>query len=257
MSESIAETLAAVRTWRRERLSHTLFVPGAAVLVLASAVGDPSYRAAEALIAWLTAWVLLAGFRLADDLVDRSVDRVQHPERVLTGIVNPGPWWAAVATLLTVGTLGCAWLSGPYAAGAVVVLAVGLAGIAVARSAPSDAAAAAVLLKYPVVIGALRGSLDIDGLFATFLVYGVMCRDEAVDRPALWPLALATCAVGSLGLGWRVMGAPGFFIAVHGAMVAIGVVAAPRLRRNNTVWVRLGCMVWVVIQLLNVDLGRP
>ena len=90
MSESAASTLTTLRVWRRQRFQHALFVPGAAVLTLASAVGTSPPTVVEAVVAGVTAWLLLGGFRLEDDLVDRVADAVDHPERCLL-YTSPSP----------------------------------------------------------------------------------------------------------------------------------------------------------------------
>ena len=81
MSESWGETLRTLWRWRRTRLPHALFVPAAAVVVLASAVGqDPAWP--EVLGRLVAAWAAMALLRLWDDLEDREVDRRAHADRV-------------------------------------------------------------------------------------------------------------------------------------------------------------------------------
>jgi len=71
-----------VLAWLRERLPVRRFGPIAVALACPSQVG--AFRGPGAFaVDVLTAWLLLAQFRLWDDLVDRERDRERHPHRVL------------------------------------------------------------------------------------------------------------------------------------------------------------------------------
>ena len=65
-----------------ERLSPAIFVPAAALIALVSHTAG-GHAADSWLLDLLLALLLIAQFRLWDDLADREHDRRAHPERVL------------------------------------------------------------------------------------------------------------------------------------------------------------------------------
>ncbi len=82
-SLAFADGFAVLRAWRAERLSLTRFGPLAMLLAGAAALG--SAAGWESFVAGtFIALLLLAQFRLWDDLVDVGRDRSEHPERALT-----------------------------------------------------------------------------------------------------------------------------------------------------------------------------
>ena len=73
------------RLWRYvvARFPPRLFVPCAALLVVAAMAGGRSLNPIEAGLSLLLAITMLLQFRLLDDLADRNHDRVHHPNRVI------------------------------------------------------------------------------------------------------------------------------------------------------------------------------
>jgi hypothetical protein len=103
-----------------ERFAPGLFVPAALLIALAARIGsplDPIRWSLESLLALL----LLAQFRLWDDLADRERDRSAHPERVLVRSARVTPFVAVCAGLAFLNVLLLLMWNG--AGGAVVLLA--------------------------------------------------------------------------------------------------------------------------------------
>jgi hypothetical protein len=180
VSASWTETLLR---WRRERLPHALFLPAACTLALASAVGQPWSGWTATRILW--AYVAVADLRLWDDLQDRHIDAEQHPERVsLDPVAGP----LMVCVFVGVGALA---LTHPLVLALVVALA------AFYRLRPS-VLEPVLLLKYPVLVGLLRGAVDPLGAVAALLVYIGMLADARMSSGRVARLAVVALAL--LGL---------------------------------------------------------
>jgi hypothetical protein len=178
MSESWSETLQTLRRWRQTRLPHALFVPAAAVMVLASATGQDTART-EILGRLVVAWVTVALLRLWDDLEDREVDRRAHADRVWLGA-------AGRIGLLVAAGLSAVALWAPVG---FVALYASLFAFYRARRSPLEAV---LLLKYPLLVGLLRGPVDGEGGAAMLLVYGGMLLDAGYRAPGALACWLAT-----------------------------------------------------------------
>ena len=88
----------------RERLPMRTFGPIAAAIALPSQF--PAFRGAGAFaIDTSICWLLLAQFRLWDDIVDRERDRERYPHRVLTRTAHIGGYIAACAALASINAL--------------------------------------------------------------------------------------------------------------------------------------------------------
>ena len=88
----------------RERLPFRTFGPVAAALALPSQF--PVFRGVGvAAIDAALGWLLLAQFRLWDDIVDRERDRERHPNRVLTRTPQIGRYIGVCGTLAVVNAL--------------------------------------------------------------------------------------------------------------------------------------------------------
>jgi hypothetical protein len=223
VSASWTETFATLGDWRRERLPHGLFVPAALTLALAASLGEG--LSPGVLLRVPVAWAALALLRLWDDLEDREVDRRAHPERAGLGEA-PG----RIVLLVVAGLLGVAlWLP------AFLGLAAALLVFYRSRRAPLEAV---LLLKYPVLVGVLRGSVDAPGLGAMALVYGGMLLDSELRLPGG-----AVVWISTLGLAW-LAGAPGAWV-----VLAVGL-ALPWVKP-----VRPGALAGIVVQLLAFQLG--
>ena len=88
----------------RERLPVRTFGPVAAAIACPPQLAGFRGAGAFALDAAL-AWLLLAQFRLWDDLVDRDVDRKRHPHRVLARTAHVGRYVLLCLALTVVNVL--------------------------------------------------------------------------------------------------------------------------------------------------------
>lgn len=91
-------------TYWRERFPIRTFGPIAAAIALPSQF--PVFRGAGAFATdACISWLLLAQFRLWDDLVDRERDRKRHPHRVLPRTAHIGGYIVAGAALALINAL--------------------------------------------------------------------------------------------------------------------------------------------------------
>ena len=87
-----------------ERLPIRTFGPIAAAIALPSHL--PAFRGAGVFaIDTAIAWLLVAQFRLWDDIVDRERDRERHPHRVLTRTAHINKYMVACAVLAIINAL--------------------------------------------------------------------------------------------------------------------------------------------------------
>lgn len=165
MSASWTDTLQNLRAWRRQRLPHAVFLGGALSLGVASSLGQPPSLG----LLWTlpAAWLALSAFRLWDDLADRVADQ-SKPDRVR--LKDP----KRLAGVVALGVLGAACL-----APGVVLLAAALAVFYRLRPAPWEPV---LLLKYPALVGILRGEVDPPALLGGLLIYGAMLLDSGHRR---------------------------------------------------------------------------
>ena len=186
------EAFRILGEWRRQRFSLALFVPVAVTLVAASLVGTP-WPSTTALGARLgAAFVTVLALRLWDDLEDRHVDALHHPERVLTTVQAPRFFVGVVAGLLLVGG-GLCWLGHGWALVLVALVAI-LALLYRHRQAKHERGAYVVLLKYPVLAFALGRGTSLASLLAFAATLSAVCVDELVHdgRPRRIKLLVAT-----------------------------------------------------------------
>jgi hypothetical protein len=94
-----------IRAYLSERLRLVPFIPLALVIALGAA-GGATHLASLALDAML-AWLLLAEFRLWDDLADRGTDAARHPHRVLVQSASITPF---VRAGILLGAAGGGWI---------------------------------------------------------------------------------------------------------------------------------------------------
>jgi hypothetical protein len=176
----------------RERFRPVVFVP-AAMLIAAASRGAAGAAPTSWTIGICCALLLLAQFRLWDDLADRERDRAAHPSRVLARTSRLGPFIAACLILGTINVLLAAWLRGTQGAAAVVALDVAAAAWYTWRPARRTAASDLLLLtKYPafVVVLAIGSSASLPVVvLAAAGVYGLACLFE-VWHDASGPLRM-------------------------------------------------------------------
>ncbi len=175
----------------RERFRLRLFVPLA--LVIAGAVVVPPASWTSYAIDCGFALLLLAQFRLWDDLADRDRDRVEHPGRVL---VRNGEGTQVIALCGALAVLNICLAVWRDASGVSVgVLAALTAALAVwylARTRRSVAGEQLLLAKYPAMVATVGGARLLDSpvqiLAAAAALYLIVCAYEVWHDPAS-PLA--------------------------------------------------------------------
>lgn len=217
----------SLRAWRATRLSWMRFGPLALLVAWAASLGAAFDGHAFALRLAL-AFMLIAQFRLWDDLADRVRDRVAHPNRVLPRTEDVR---AFVAVCVAVGGMNALALGVWRGPAAVVGLGLLIAGLGVwyrLHVGRGAVHAHVLLLKYPAFVWLLAsptaGPWTI-GLAAA-AVYAAICAFELLDmgdttqgRTVAFAahgcvLTIATCApsVDATGL------AAGLLVAVIHAM---------------------------------------
>jgi hypothetical protein len=143
----------------RERFNVRLFLPAAAGIALASGVAGERLDAIAAIGRMAPALLLLAQFRLWDDLADRERDRGAHPARVLVRAADLTPFAATCVWLGVFNLCAAAWRGGVLSASLLALLNTGAAiwyGVRLpARTAAADMT---VLAKYPVFVLILAGN---------------------------------------------------------------------------------------------------
>ena len=170
-----------IRYWI-ERFPATLFGPAAAVIALAA-----QDLAKFSLLRWsgdvLQALLLLAQFRLWDDLADRERDRTRHPHRVLVRAESTRPFVIVCLALGTINLVIAASTGRTSGVALFAVLNTAFAAWYAWRPAGGSAASSLVLLtKYPsfvLVIAAGAGSaiphaaLGVVTVYASALAYEI------------------------------------------------------------------------------------
>jgi len=171
-----------------ERLPVRVFVTLAAGLALAIRAGSGGSASAFAVDVG-TMTMLVALFRIWDDLSDRSADAVSHPDRVL---VRAGSLTVFRVAVLGLGVAAASVLrlAYPHRGGLLMFLAVtaGMSVWYVFRPARNTVGDHVLLAKYPalVVVVALARGIDRPALLAASatVVYLAACLFEAIHDPA-------------------------------------------------------------------------
>ena len=209
----ISSSLQSVSAWRSARFPWTRFLPLAALLVWAAAPAGSTSVAA--LVAQLViAVTLIAQFRLWDDLVDRTRDRVVHPERIVARAASVVPFAQTVGLLCAGNAIALAVLHGvPTLAGFVLLNA--MAALWYASHRRRELIHVFVLhLKYPAFV-LLLSPAGVGAPFAgAAIVYATLVGYELLDesrgglslaRAVAWlrylPFALAS--LGLMFVTWR------------------------------------------------------
>jgi hypothetical protein len=141
-----------------ERFVLSPLIPAGVLLAFAaswSAATDPLWWIETLLAFWInlpSALLLLAQFRLWDDLADRERDKRDHPERVLS---TAEPWFFVATALALAGANLWLAYAGRPPQHLLVIVALNIAAICyyscrpLLRTAASDAL---LLLKYPAIL---------------------------------------------------------------------------------------------------------
>lgn len=163
-----------VRAYVRERLPLARFGP---LAVAIGVLGTP-HAHAPAVRAGL-AYVMIATFRIRDDLADRERDAVAHPERVLVRARSTRPFAAAVAVGLGLAFVGLSWVRGLDRGLALLGLA---AAFELGYRLELPGRHRWVLLKYPIFAMLLGDSL---APTLAGLCYLALAIHERLDDPGL------------------------------------------------------------------------
>ena len=177
----------------RERFHVRMYAP----LALAIAVGAWAHAATwerYALDAGF-ALLLLAQFRIWDDLADRSADAITHPGRVLVRTASVTQAIAFCGMLAVLNICLAVWRDGSGVAVAVLAaLDVALGSWYLARTARTAAGEHLVLAKYPamvvIVAGARAFEAPVQVLSAATVLYLAVCAYEVWHDPT-GPLGLS------------------------------------------------------------------
>ena len=204
----LSAALSPIVAWRVSRLPLARFVP-LAVLIAWAATGHGERALPEILPRIALAFMLVAQFRLWDDIVDRGRDRVMHPERVLARAVALQEFVLTCTLLGAVNTAAVAILNGLYGALGLLALDALLAAWYRLPRTSEHLHLHGLLLKYPAFVLLLAPETARSAATATsaLALYCGMCAFELLDRPpgralgreaclllALHALCLAACA---------------------------------------------------------------
>ena len=176
-----------IGAYLNERFRPAVFLPLAGFIALAASAGriDAARLAADAIFALL----LLAEFRLWDDLADRDADAVQHPDRVLVKSRSIGAFTLVREGLTATNLMGCVIRTGAHVTLPVLLaLHAMLSAWYAVRSRRSIAGDQLLLAKYPafvVIVAGARGLAEpVPVALAALLVYAAASLYEAWHDPA-------------------------------------------------------------------------
>lgn len=158
----------------------------ATALVGAGLAGAPWPGATDAALRLGLAYLLVACLRLLDDLVDRTSDRLRHPERSLGRAASTSPHVVALCGGLTLGLVALHGLAPARSAGLVALLIALGSWYAMPRQRPWIHALV-LLAKYPA-LAALLGTEGADTpsrVAAMALLYAALVLHERATDPEL------------------------------------------------------------------------
>lgn len=227
--ESAIELLLA---YRRERLPMSRFAVLA--LFLAGVAGATGLERVPMLV---LAWLLVAVFRLRDDLADREVDRERHPERVLVRAASVRPFVIAFVLGLLASAALLVGVRELASAGCLLALAAAFElGYRLALAGRHRW----VLLKYPAFVALLDPHASVSLLALVYLSFAVF---ERIDDPALRQRERAGVRLG-------------VYLLAAGAIAAHHLLAA----EASPLWLALLLATWTVavaLALANASAERP
>ena len=153
----------------RERLPLRTFGPAAAAIACPTQLAGFRGAGAFALDTAL-AWLLLAQFRLWDDLVDRDADRKRHPHRVLARTTHVGRYVLLCLALTIVNVLALRSRERPEISLPLLALLTLALAVAYTEAARSPAVDLIRLAKYPVFVLVVAASQPGGATTATYVM---------------------------------------------------------------------------------------
>jgi 4-hydroxybenzoate polyprenyltransferase len=163
-----------------ERGRPSLLIPAAIVIALAANIGH-AIETARIVTSAVVAWLLIAQFRLWDDLADIETDRLSHPDRVLSRTPHLDRFVVFGLLLATTNIAVVAWLAGSIGVVMLIVLDAAMA-IWYARRPRHRTLVGdlVVLSKYPGFVLILAGSSSpsVSQVTAAITVYAAACLFE-------------------------------------------------------------------------------
>ena len=171
----------------RERFRAATFGPLAVAIAVGAAAGR--FDAGRLVLDVLFALLLLAEFRLWDDLADRDADAASHPTRVVVRAVSLRPLVAVTFALAVVNVIMAVTLvGGPVAPASLIAVHLAL-GLWYARRRRRTLAGDQLLLaKYPAFVVIVAGARVLDATLlvavAALLLYAAASLFEAWHDPA-------------------------------------------------------------------------
>jgi len=177
-----------------ERFSPAIFLPAAAAIALVSHRAG-GHAGDSWLVDVLLALLMIAQFRLWDDLADRDIDRHSHPERVLVRAKSTTRYVAICLLLVEVNAVAAWWRTGLAGLVAFAILHLVVGGWYVCRPGRRTIAGdLLVLSKYPafvVVLSAEPTSPSLALVLGASAVYVGACLFE-IWHDSSSPLARVT-----------------------------------------------------------------
>ena len=163
-----------IRRYARERLRPRQTLPAVALVTAAAETAAGWRGAAPAAADAAIAAALIVTFRIWDDLADRAIDAVAHPNRLSTRpeSIRPLAGWAATIGIATAAILW--WRHGAIALGLLAALTAVLACWYRLRAGRSAAGDHLRLLKYPVfavLVAGVRPSVSVRGALSIVTAY--------------------------------------------------------------------------------------
>lgn len=227
--------LALLRAWRTERMPWMRFGPLAVLIAWAACSGE-AIEAATLAIRCALAWMLLAQFRLWDDLVDRARDRGAHPERALARRQDVGAMAAACAVLGAANALALGLRLGIAAVALFAGLSAGLAAWYRCHAERGLLHAHVLLLKYPAFVLMITAPF-VDpwaACAAMAAVYSSMCAFELLETEG--------ATNGRLGM-----------LAAHGGVLILAA-CGPHVDPASGIAAGLVAAIWVLALVCGPDL---
>jgi 4-hydroxybenzoate polyprenyltransferase len=272
VSNSSVETL-----WRylKSRLPARLYLPCAALLVMAGLAGGHSPNGVELAVSCVLAFTLLLQFRLLDDVSDLPHDRHAHPDRVLVRATSLAPFYVL---LLLSGLWNLALIAlqiGPgHRLGALLLLnAAYLLWYLLLRKIVTDRVVGyhVVAAKYPVFVYLVSGDgpnrwsllLAMGLIFLCFTIYEVL-HDRSLDAVprAEKALRLEICAFAAISalMTVELIGSMIAMVVLQGLLAVMGLLVLGEAfgrRRVHLKSPRAGYLVFAVAfaLILSFSLG--